>query len=648
MGHIYWELKEIPLPEGAHINQNDGRVFIFMDDCRNVRDSKRKTIGRATSSTTMHPNDMFRYFYPNLWKEYYGDGKIREHIIHSGLYALLLGIGHRTSLYPLLIDSYGPLYANAIMDFAMYSIKEKSNIAQTYEDTMSNQVLFSKENHSDSWLSDFFGNKMTGEQNYRFRDAWIQNCKEQGILKVWISIDGSNNNCEAQKCILAEKGNAKSGKNVNVVSYLYAVSATDGCPVTYFVNNGGKVDSKALQKMMLYIEGHGIEIEGVILDRGFCTHDTFELLNQLNCPYIVMLKSDLYAHTNMLEEYGETIRVKVPYAVDGTGLFGISAKKKLFSGHQEEAYVSLFYDASNGTQRTIALIGKVMSATADIKEEIKKGKTPAVPEGLGKYISVETKKEHSEVRCNYDRWQKDVDAKGFCSIASSQEIGAAETNRIYHLRDASETQYMIMKSQLGYDVTRVHDTEGVENKLAVCFIAGIIRAEILKACRKLKLSTNRMIREIDRLELLLPNNIYTAVHDESTRQKELLAEFDIWPEDFNEIARDYNHRLTNPINSQIHAKPEHDKAGGKKKRGRPVGSGNQKETIQMDAVPKRKPGRPKGSRNKKTTENGLDTNAKQEEKKQPGRPKGSKNKPKVSMVIQEKRSRGRPKGSKNK
>lgn len=649
MGHVYWELKEIPLPEEAHINQNDGRVFIFMDDGKSVRSSKRKTIGRAASSTTMHPNDAFRYLYPNLWKEHYGGDNLLEHVVHSGMYALLLGIGYHTSLYPLLIDAYGPLYANAIMDFSMYSIKEKSDTAQTYEGSMSNQMLFSKKNHSDSWLSDFFKNKMTEEQNCKFRDAWLKRCKEEGVSKVWISIDGSNHNCEAQKCSLSEKGKAKSGKNVKIVSYLYAVSAEDGSPVTYFVNNGGRVDAKALQKMMLSIKGHDIEIEGVILDRGFCTHDVFELLNSLSCPYIVMLKSDTYAHMKMLEEYGETICWKVPYAVDGNGLFGISSKKKLFSGHQEEAYVSLYYDGSNGTERAITLIGKVMNAIADIKEQLDRGKEPTVPEGLGKYISIETKEGHPEVICNYDQWQRDVDTKGFCSIASSLELGVAETNRIYHLRDASETQYMIMKSQLGYDVTRVHYTEGVENKHAVCFIACIIRTEILKACSKLKLSTNQMIREIDRLELiLLPNNIYTAVHDETRRQKDLLAEFDIRPADFNGIAKDYNQRLTTPITSQVRVKPEHAKVNGKRKRGRPVGSGTKKEAVKKNAESQRKPGRPKGSKNKKTVERELNANVMAEEKRKPGRPKGSKNKPNDSAVIQEKRSRGRPKGSKNK
>ncbi|MDD3662664.1 MAG: hypothetical protein PHT84_02245, partial [Candidatus Pacebacteria bacterium] len=84
-----------------------------------VRKSRRKVIGHATSETMMHPNDTFRYLFPNLWNEHYGSGKLPEHILHSGLYALTLGIGHETGLYRILQNVYGPLYGNILMDYAM-------------------------------------------------------------------------------------------------------------------------------------------------------------------------------------------------------------------------------------------------------------------------------------------------------------------------------------------------------------------------------------------------------------------------------------------------------------------------------------------------------------------------------------------------
>lgn len=46
---------------------------------------------------------------------------------------------------------------------------------------------------------------------------------------------------------LAAKGKAKSRKNADIVSFIWAVNAEDGTPVTFFVNNGSTVDSKSVK-----------------------------------------------------------------------------------------------------------------------------------------------------------------------------------------------------------------------------------------------------------------------------------------------------------------------------------------------------------------------------------------------------------------
>jgi hypothetical protein len=350
----------------------------------------------------------------------------------------------------------------------------------------------------------------------------------------------------------------------------------------------------------------------------------------------------------MAGQYAETIRWKVPYAINGDGMFGISEKKKVFKEHPEEAYINLFFDGSNATQRSITLIRRIMKATEELNAKIEVGKIPRVPQDLNKYITLKEESGGYRVIHNHGDWQAAIDGKGFSSIATTVNMGPMEANRLYHLRDASETQYMFMKSQLGYDVTRVHSTEGINNKFAICFVASIIRCEIMNACKEINQDTNKMIMEMDRIEfVLLQNNTYTSIHDETKRQKELLEKFDIQPPDFDAMVHDLNQRLTSKISSQVHKKPEHSQTGVHK-RGRPVGSGSRKSgsDILTGETLKRKPGRPKGSLNRKTIEKELQ-DADGKEKRRPGRPKGSVNKPKDVPAIQEKRGRGRPKGRKN-
>ena len=621
MSHIYWELHEIPRPENSYINHSDGHVFLMKDN--GLGKMNRRVIGRATSETMMHPNDLYKYLYPEEWKLYYGDGKLPEHELHIGMYAAVLGIGYATNLYPVIQEIYGPLYGNAIMDYAMYSMMDQSDTTQLFQDYMSRQVLFSKEAYSDSWYSELFNKHMSEDASHQFRGRWLKECAKRGIRKAWLSIDGSNNDCHAAESGLAEHGKAKSHTNSDIISYIWAVDAETGAPVTYCVNNGGMTDSKAFQKIAAVLNGSGIEIEGVILDRGFATHDVFSMLQECSYPYVVMLKSDTYGHARMMEQHAADIRWKVTNIVNDHGVFGITDYQKIFGQHPESAYINLYFDGQNASGRALALIRKVRNAVSVGEKAIRQGKKPSIPKDVSPYLQVVKNGASWEIKCLYDAWQKAVDGKGFSSIASSEDFGASEVDRLYHLRDASEKQYMIMKSQMGYDTTRTHTTKSIQNKFAVCFVASIIRSEFLQACKSLKYDTNRMIREIDRIALvLMTDGLYSAINNQSARQCDLLRCFGIERSYFKLFADDVNHRLVNPINSQIHRLPEDPSAKPKKKRGRPP----KQKVKQEPDIPNRKPGRPKGSKNKKTLEREATNIIKA--KRKPGRPKGSKNKPK--------------------
>ena len=160
MSHIYREKREIPIPENSYINKHDGRVFVFLPSDGNAkkRDCKRMNIGKAATEKTMYANENFRFYFPELWEKYYGgsDGKMK-YVLHPGMYALTLGICHQNGLYARLLDVFGPADANLMIDYAMYSIMDHSNVSLGYSDRMSSEVMFSHNRAcSDSKLSEFF------------------------------------------------------------------------------------------------------------------------------------------------------------------------------------------------------------------------------------------------------------------------------------------------------------------------------------------------------------------------------------------------------------------------------------------------------------------------------------------------------------
>lgn len=635
MGHIFRELHEIPIPQGAYINHSDARVFLISDD--GTGRQKRQVIGIATSDKTMHPNTMFRFLYPELWARYYGEHNLPEHELHAGIYAALLGIGYKTGMYQILHQIYGPMYGNGIMDYCMYSILNRTNTSQLFSECMADQVKFSDTTHDDWWFSSLFKHHMSANANHQLRISWLKKCAANGTTKAWICIDGSNNDIALSDSIFAEKGKAKSGMNSNLVSFIWAVSAGDGTPLTYFVNNGGMADSKAFQTIIAFLQSAGIETAGVILDRGFCNHEVISTIEKLGYKYVVMLKSNTTAHGQMFEDHSETIRWKTKYVINDKGIFGTIQKCKLFSLHPETAKVGLFYDGINGGERSVRLIKKVLAAKRDAEEMIRNGKKPTVPSKFASFFTIEQSEGNWTISYNYDTWQTALDGKGFYSIATNADIDASELYRTYYLRDASEKQFMSMKSQLGFDTTRVHSDQSVESKFAVCFVAAVIRSEIMKACKMLNADTNTVIQNLNRISfVLMVDGIYRAVNNISLKQQEILSQFGIKTSYFSAFADDVNRRMNNPINSQIHRLPDDsDMRSQRKKRGRPP----KEKTAVDESAPKRKPGRPKGSKNQKTIQKEQEALSGEISKRKPGRPKGSKNKPKITV---EKRSPGRP------
>ena len=644
---------------GAHVNNNDGAVRIYMDPSVQRRKSATKVIGKATSATTMYPNDNFRQLYPALWEEYYNE-KSPMHVLHYGMYLSSLSAGERSGVYSAIMDSIGPLYGNAMMDWAMFSIISRTNVAMTFSEVMNDQILFSDKCYSDSWYSDMFCTKIRLEDIERFKDKWLEKVKayDQGVSEAWIAIDGSNADCDVVNAELPAHGKAKSRRDGTIVGYMYAVDSRNGLPLTYEVFNGNIPDTKALQRMKNRLKRSGIEVRGAIMDRIFCEKPALEAIESLGWDWIVMLKKDTNAHLEMLSRATE-VKWNMQNIINRRGVFGVEGAAKLFKSSTSESCVCLYFDGKNGTDRSLKLIDKVFEAEDDIRRQIERGEIPpTIPAGMDKYLSVNLDDDKWIIRRDIPTWQGDVDAKGYYSIASNHRMSAHEMHNTYYLRDSCEKVYSTMGSQLGSDVTRVHSDTAITAKHMATFLAQIIRSIIECDCGGLNLDTSKMLKEMNRLHIsLIDSNKYACVHDESVRQRKLLKVMGFSTEDLELVVSEINRRINEVVISPKHKMPVHVDINARRPTGRQakklqdIASG--KILTQQEEKPKGKPGRPKGAKNKKTLEKEAELlknggNVTQQEKRKPGRPKGSTKNPKSKQKDGPKRTPGRPKGSKNK
>ena len=629
MGAVNRNLQDMPMPDFAYPDRHDGRVFIYKYDDEGNR--HKQTIGHLTVSTPncerMIPNSYFRDTYQNLFKENYPTEKIPFHEISIGMYALTLGIGIKTELYSILQNVYGVSYVNSILDYAMFCIMYRSDVTQIYENVMEKRVLFADKLYSDSWYSDFFSRKITEDQHHQFRIQWIKILVSRGLKKVWLSIDGSNDDCEARRSFLAQFGFPKSHNlNKTIVGYMYAVDAETGRPVTYFTYEGSVPDCQAFQKMATFLDSFNIEIEGVILDCGFAVDSVFETIQNNSWKYVVMLPNDAGGHKEMLKEYGETIRWKTNYLLENVPLFGISGKKRIYAANDRTSDICLFFNGASGSDQSTKLLIKMQAARRKINQAITNGKRASVPSGLKKYITIEGE--------GYDRkvvfLNKSCDSKmaqtGFFSMAVSEGICPDRAQELYSMRDTSETQYCILKSQQGGKAARVHKTEGIYSKFALLFISSIIRFEIEAACKTFELDTNPTIQSLDHVALLYTaQEEYESVRNLSVNLQKLFEQFDVDQDYLERLAREYNKRkrtdAKNPdrrivsdtpiIHANSHKKGRRASQEKTEAIDNPIPSSSESSPV------KSKGGRPKGKKDSKPRKPRSD--------KGKSRPKSSKN-----------------------
>ncbi len=698
MGHIYFELPEIPVPPEGKSAGNRVRAKIDIGGGK----SEWQFIGVwAIRGSTFYPNENFRHYFPEYWEKYYGE-KPENYYYGIGLYAICLMIGHRTSVYPLLHHVFGPLYGNALYDYAMYSIKERSNVAYLFKPCMESEVIFSKDRNDDDWLSTVFSEKISRDSIYDFRIKWAQCCKEKyGVENVWIAVDGSNSDNQMSNSIYSKRGKAKSGKNLPIVSYIWAVSAKDGLPVTFFMNDGGTTDGKAFIEICEFLDMLGITIEGFILDRGFLSHTVLSEIRGKEYDYLIKLKNDTYAHVNMFKEYAEEIFWKTKYLVGYGGIYGITkGPRKIFGNYSDEAFIGLFFDGKNGFERKVTLSDKILSAKDEAEEQIAHGVKPSVSAEMSSYLEVVTVTEESVTTKNADPCESDEDTssavnpknetkagqtgkssntyrlnvkeskcdqkifeKGFTGIASSKDLTARQMHETYSLRDISEKQFMIDKTMLGNNVFRSHTDAGILTRELICFLAAIIRNDFENTCRSLKIKPGQIIEELGEKAFLLrqPNGVFRFVDKRTENMKSFSAMYGLSKDDFLTLAgevtlRSKAHKGEETV-SQFHFTPADIRIiNHYRKNGKPI----PEKMYQWNMNLNPDNGIDKDNQNHTEDQQGNITNPTTEtveKKRGRGRPPGRKNNKTLEKEARDrengitppqKRKRGRQFGSKNK
>lgn len=557
---IHYDL-EVPIPEGSKLHKETNEKYsesnrmnvvdVHYDGGKQIRER----IGvKSDTDGMMHPNSKYFELHGGDYLEYI-NGKdemldrsplIKQHTLSAGLYLMVHAISDRLGIYDLLIKSFGVKMAHAVLDFTCFLIRHSDNAAHKQTCQMYDQVLFSHPLYSEKWYSSFFCDKSNLNNNNCFQDLWIKHWIAEGISDVYISVDGSNVDCESDNNEDAERGCDKSGSRTTILSFMWVVVASGkykGMPLAYITYNGSQVDCGSFKEIVARLSGYGLHVAGFILDRGFCTAPVMKAIASLKSSFIIIMMTDkIGGYTGMVEKHGKTIRNSSKYYI-GKEYFGTTDRMQVFKGSDIITCIALYYNPIDAAKSSIKLLSGVKEAANGIAAALRENKKYSIPSEYKKYISVKkvevAKTEESEVAENQDvsyileveidheRLDEDCLRFGFSCIASSEDLSAEMISTIYDLREASELAFKYFKTPLGEGVVRAHTKVSASNRMFPGFLAVAIYNEFQKLCKQTKLSASRTVVQLDRVKYVLSNESYSFSDNYSSKIRGLLESLGI-------------------------------------------------------------------------------------------------------------------------
>ena len=612
--------KVVPIPntKGITINRADNNRVLFVKEAPydaklKYARPKRITIGYVTDNDTksMNPTDGYKIVYPQKWEELFGE-KVAACFKYIGMYALADAVNSKIGIKDIMDECFGIQTGNAMMDFVMYSMLFQTNVTEHFPTRMKDQQLFSGDCLSDSYYSDLYNNKISYAQILDFKRKWTLQCKEDGVENVWLCIDGSNDDCESEGVIFAEKGHAKSLRNRKIVSFTYAVTE-EGKPVTFDVYRGGLVDAKALRRILSCLNQIGIHVKGVILDRGYCDATALRFLKSEKLAYVIMVKGTPAGYKKLVKDFGNKIKLNAEYLIKGTNLFGVQDQVQLFDNYDHKDHLTLFYDYKNGGDRITALLKKLNAEINRCEKAIARGDVPEIVPSFKDVLEIS---KDNKVVIVTSKLQEILDEKGLYSIVASEPMPAQQVHKLYQCRNCSETDYMIFKTQLGYGKVRVHVSKSVQSRFTIGFIASCVRFEVQNAAIRLSKSTTEVIQEMSGIYMTKLGDSYVPVQGLIGKQEYILKSLDSTTALLEEIAKDENNRIAGRKPIPRHRKPGPNQKKAvvldpsdtevkkviKKNKSAKTGSkpgvkvGTHRPPVNKDGSPRKAPGVPKGTK----------------------------------------------------
>ena len=298
-------------------------------------------------------------------------------------------------------------------------------------------------------------------------------------------------------------------------------------PICYKRMPGSITDVSTLKKFIHTLNYLNLSRIHMIMDRGFYSNSNIdELFNNKN-KFIMGCPTNLKWIRNIIDEYHDDIEMPDNHRkINGETLY---VKTKLFSWGKKKKrlYTHIYYNSYVAA----SAFDKFTEQLISWKEELENGDDIEKHNDYYQryFIIKETQKRGRSVQFNNEAIQKQRNRyAGFFVIISNSVKDAREALQIYRNKDVVENCFDDLKNQLDMKRLRVQNSQTMDGRLFVQFIALIyisaLREKISNNKNLINYTYRELLEEMETLSMIKYSGRYGSIISEMTKKQRIILE----------------------------------------------------------------------------------------------------------------------------
>ncbi|QQQ97177.1 IS1634 family transposase [Turicimonas muris] len=370
-------------------------------------------------------------------------------------------------------------------------------------------------------------------------------CSTKANSSNYLAFDTTSISSFSQTLNKVAFGHNKEDPEMVMLKIALLIDEITGEPLYYKVLDGSIADVTLLRNLFAELSKLDAEQINLVLDRGFCSENNFQMMFRNNIGFAAGLKSDLKIAQQALQEFVPQLTLALPQQhypeIDcycATKKIEWYSSSRTFGKEYSPFYIHVYYDLQRETSEKTHMTALVES----FRLRLEKGNVPnsLVFKEFFKLKPSAKKQDPAAEKYQFDvnSWVKFTKSCGFFVLGSNEISSAPQALNIYRQKDVVEKAFNNYKDKCGGRRMRCQETS-LDGKVFIIYLSLCLRLILqrrLEQAKKNPLDTPRIIDEL--------NSIVLFRHDVEGKVRHYWQE---WPKRYRELLEELGVETPAPL-----------------------------------------------------------------------------------------------------